>query len=358
MRINHQAGFAAICGLVFSSYAFSQTNCDCTSIIGSCSASVTAETGFYEVTSDAAQCARVDYLVNGTPFVDLVVDGAARRLRTAESGSPAIIVQSCQVCLASSVESDAPAFGAGLFSEGEATRLIEVAPAYPNAALAAGIEGFVELRFTITPTGTVAAPEVLSSEPAGVFENAAIAAVSRWRYTSNLEGEPQTVTERIEFNLADGLFSLGPGSASTPQMLQVSAPRRNSCIQEETRFDFGAEIGISLINACEQPLVVYSCAAGTGSDFERWICRNPREPGITLGSSAISAGRATGSDQPGAASRLEITRAPNSEYWWLACDINDTDCQSDGRQWVRSMDRQIATIDPQDRTRARLARSY
>jgi hypothetical protein len=59
-----------------------------------------------------------------------------------------------------------------------------------------------------------------------------------------------------------------------------------------------------------------------------------------------------------ASSRLELSRAPNSEYWWLACGVDDTGCQSEGRQWVRSLNQQTATIDPQDRTRARLARSY
>jgi len=106
---------------------------------------------------------------------------------------------------------------------------------------------------------------------------------------------------------------------------------------------FGATVDISLVNACDEPLFVYSCAAGTGRDRNLWVCRDPESAGVA---EALSTGR------------LEITRAPNGEYWWLACAVDDTACRSDGRQWVRSTDRQSANVDPQDRTRARLARSF
>ena len=85
--------------------------------------------------------------------------------------------------------------------------------------------------------------------------------------------------------------------------------------------------------------MVYSCSAGTGPDRERWVCAE------------------TAASLP-AASRLEITRAPNGEYWWLACAVDDAACRDQGSQWVRAMDRQHANVDPRDRTRQRLARSY
>jgi TonB family protein len=344
MRVEYQASLAAVCGLVFSGNSLAQSPCDCTSIIGSCSASVTVQNSFIEVTSDTPQCARVDYVVDGTPFVSLVVDGAARQDRTVQSSSPSVIVQSCQICLANTAAADAPDFGAGLYSAGEATRLIEVAPAYPAEALAAGIEGFVDVRFTISPSGVVNSPEIAEANPEGVFEEAALAAVSRWRYTGNLQGEPVTVTERLEFTLSDELFSLRPNSGAASRPLPVTEPVRNHCIQEESRYDFGAVVDVSLINACEDALIVYSCAAGTGANHELWTCQNPRGSGSALGASASS--------------RLELTRAPNGEYWWLACDVDDAACLSDGRQWIRSLDGQTATINPQNRTRAQLARSY
>jgi TonB family protein len=344
MRIRIQGSLVALCALVFSSQAPAQSRCDCTTIVGSCAASVSAGDSFIEISSDAPQCARVDYVVDGAPFVTLVTEGTARQNRTGGSNPPAVVVQSCQVCRDTMAASTDSAFGASLYTDGDVTRLIGVAPAYPEAARDAGIEGFVEVRFTVTPAGTVASPEVDESNPAGGFDQAALAAVNRWRYTGNRQGESATLTERLEFNLARELLSLRPASGSGSRPLAAVAPVRNRCIQEETRYDFGGVVDVSLINACQDPLIVYSCSAGTGQNFARWTCRNPDAPGIAVGSMASS--------------RLELSRAPNSEYWWLACGVDDTGCQSEGRQWVRSLNQQTATIDPQDRTRARLARSY
>lgn len=343
MRVQFQTSLVALFTAAIGSQAFAQSPCDCTTIIGSCAASVTARDSFIEISSDAEQCARVDYVVDGSPFVALVVDGMAIQNRTGQGAAPNVVVQSCQVCRDNSAASNQAEFGASLYTEGDVTRIIEVAPTYPQSALDAGIEGFVEVRFTVTPEGTVASPEIVESNPAGVFDAAALAAVNRWRYSGNLQGESLTFTERLEFNPGNELLSLRPDSRAGFRPLDA-APIRNRCIQEETRYDFGGVIDVSLINACEDPLIVYSCSAGTGSNLARWTCQNPGGSGISVGASASS--------------RLEISRAPNSEYWWLACDIDDTVCQSDGRQWVRSMNRQTATIDPQDRTRAQLARSY
>jgi len=362
MRIEFKASFAALCGLTLSNATLAQSQCDCTSIVGSCSAEVAVQDSFIEVTSNAAQCARVDYFVDGMPFVAVLVDGADSRPFNTPNDSPSVIVQSCQVCLNNPVSSAEPTFGAGLYTEGEATTLIEVAPIYPPAALAAGIEGFVEVRFTVSPSGTVSGPEIVASEPAGVFEDAALAALSRWRYTRNPDGEPLAVTERLEFNLSSQLFSLRPSAGETPRAAAAAPPRRNSCIQEETRYDFGAMVDVSLINACQQPLIVYSCSAGTGSLVRRWVCRDQEATSTVLASvSATGTDSVVGSaasDQFAAVTRFEITRAPNGEYWWLACEVEDTACRSDGRQWIRSLDRQTDSIDPQDRTRARLARSF
>jgi TonB family protein len=324
-------------GLVCGSAA-AEWRCDCTQIVGSCSAAATAGASFIEVTSNVEQCARVDYFVDGIPFVALVVDGSERQDWIAQSDSPSIIVSSCQICLDNTGAGDEPEFGASLYREGEASRLIGTAPVYPPAAAAAGIEGHVDVRFTISPSGTVVAPEIIAAEPAGVFEAAALAAVARWRYTLPVGETAPVVTERIEFNLTAELFSLN----ARPEPAAASAAGgivRNSCIREESRYDFGAAIDVSLINACAEPLLVYSCSAGTGANRERWICAETQQPFTAAG-------------------RLEISRAPNGEYWWLACAVDDTGCSDDGRQWVRSMDRQLANVDPQDRTRARLARSY
>lgn len=55
-------------------------------------------------------------------------------------------------------------------------------PAYPFGALARGIEGSVLLEYAVDARGRVVAPRVLEATPPGVFERAALHALSRWRY--------------------------------------------------------------------------------------------------------------------------------------------------------------------------------
>ena len=360
MQQNLRVNLIALVALIGSNSAFAQSACDCTRIIGSCQATASAGNSFIDVSSDAEQCARVDYLVDGRPFVTLVVDGSGHQDSDRINTASEVIVQSCQVCAQTVGVAEATAAGSGLFTEGEAIRLIEVEPVYPANALTSGIEGYVEVQFTVSSAGIVSDTEVLDSSPTGVFEQAALSALNRWRYTNDSQGESHVFTERFDFTLDDALFSLRPNSASPDRPAPVTEARRNSCIQQESRYDFGAMVDISLINACEEPLIVYSCAAGFGSLNQRWVCQNPERNQTALRSSRLGAPvTATATvDSLTAIGRLEISHAPNGEYWWLACRVNDDNCRSDGREWVRSLDRQIANIDPQDRTRARLARSF
>ncbi len=55
-------------------------------------------------------------------------------------------------------------------------------PRYPALALRRRIEGEVTLVFTIRADGTVDAPRVVAASPSGVFEEAALAAIQRWRF--------------------------------------------------------------------------------------------------------------------------------------------------------------------------------
>ena len=55
-------------------------------------------------------------------------------------------------------------------------------PIYPRRALEAEREGYVRLRITIQPDGSVSDAVVTDSRPSGWFENAALDAVRRWRY--------------------------------------------------------------------------------------------------------------------------------------------------------------------------------
>ena len=57
-----------------------------------------------------------------------------------------------------------------------------VPPSYPSDALRRGIEGWVELAFTVMPNGTVDDIEVRNASPTDVFDDAAIRAVRQWRF--------------------------------------------------------------------------------------------------------------------------------------------------------------------------------
>lgn len=368
MQLEFRGIAIALGALILCSPAAAEWRCDCTQIVGSCSASATVEDRFIEVTSNVEQCSRVDYIVDGMPFVALVADGSERQDWIARGEAPSVIVQSCQVCRDNaptpSAAEPAREPGAGLESGDGVTRLIRVAPDYPPAAAAAGIEGYVEVRFSISPAGTVVDPEVVAADPPGVFDAAALAAVSRWRYTHPAGGATPSITERIEFNITDEILSLNAEGGPAPAPPAAAHLPRNDCIREDSRYDFGDSVDVSLLNACNEPLIVYSCAAGTGARRDRWICDHSGQSAALLHAAAAPAGGAASIETPQgirrymSAGRLEITLAPNSEYWWLACPVEDAECLGAGQSWVRSMNEQNISIDPRDRASARLARSF
>jgi protein TonB len=74
------------------------------------------------------------------------------------------------------------------------------------SAIRSLIEGYVLLRFIVTEQGTVADPEIIQSEPPGVFDRAAIRSVLRWKYQPQLaNGKPVSVVSytRVTFQLLD-----------------------------------------------------------------------------------------------------------------------------------------------------------
>lgn len=83
--------------------------------------------------------------------------------------------------------------------------MVKVNPAYPHTAALKGIEGFVDVIFDVTETGSTQNIEVVYAEPERIFNSAVIKAVSRWKYKPKMEdGSAVRVTgvrERIRFNL-------------------------------------------------------------------------------------------------------------------------------------------------------------
>ncbi len=92
-------------------------------------------------------------------------------------------------------------------TDGDVIPIVRVNPQYPIRAAEQGIEGWVELKFTISVTGAVLDPVVTAAHPARIFDRAAIRAVTRWKYNPKIEdGQPVErpgVKVRLRFQLAD-----------------------------------------------------------------------------------------------------------------------------------------------------------
>lgn len=58
----------------------------------------------------------------------------------------------------------------------------EVGPTYPEEARAAGIAGWVRVRYDVTAAGLVDNAKVVAAHPPGAFDAAALQAVTQWRY--------------------------------------------------------------------------------------------------------------------------------------------------------------------------------
>jgi protein TonB len=77
---------------------------------------------------------------------------------------------------------------AGMGTDRDVIPIVRVPPDYPARAAAGGIEGWVQVQFTITAAGTVRDTVVVKAEPKGWFEDAALKAIARWRYNPRVDG--------------------------------------------------------------------------------------------------------------------------------------------------------------------------
>lgn len=59
---------------------------------------------------------------------------------------------------------------------------VRVSPQYPPRALRSGIEGKVTVEFTIAKDGSVKNPEIVSADPADIFNDAVLRAIQRWKF--------------------------------------------------------------------------------------------------------------------------------------------------------------------------------
>jgi protein TonB len=91
-------------------------------------------------------------------------------------------------------------------AEGDYLPIVRVAPVYPTRALSRGIEGHVDMSFTVTVTGSVKDPIVVDST-SSMFNRAATRAVLKFKYKPRVvDGVPVEVPgvmTRITFQLQD-----------------------------------------------------------------------------------------------------------------------------------------------------------
>ena len=84
--------------------------------------------------------------------------------------------------------------------DGDVVALFQIPPQYPPEAVRDRIEGWVRIRFTILPDGTVADPEVLEAAPRRVFDRSAMTAILRWKFKPRIV-DGQAVSRPAELTI-------------------------------------------------------------------------------------------------------------------------------------------------------------
>ena len=87
-------------------------------------------------------------------------------------------------------------------SDRDVIPLVRIEPDYPPRAASRGIEGYVVVQFTITPAGTIKDPKVVEAQPEGIFDSAAIKAVSKWKYNPKIEEGVAVERRGVQVKLA------------------------------------------------------------------------------------------------------------------------------------------------------------
>jgi len=82
--------------------------------------------------------------------------------------------------------------------------LVRVPPKYPRRAAQRGVEGWVKVQFVITVAGRVKGAKVVGSKPSGVFDRAALKAISKWKFKPKvIKGQrmEQLAVQVLQFKL-------------------------------------------------------------------------------------------------------------------------------------------------------------
>ena len=82
--------------------------------------------------------------------------------------------------------------------------LFRMPPKYPTYAASRHIEGWVKIEFTVQTDGSVENAVVVSSEPEDIFNDAALAAISQWKFKEKIVNGvsvTQRAVQKLQFKL-------------------------------------------------------------------------------------------------------------------------------------------------------------
>jgi protein TonB len=132
-------------------------------------------------------------------------DDATRALQEAKSiGHASVDLSALERALAAQREQAAFLANVIPASRLESTKIVQ--PRYPPLAERDGVEGWVDLEFTVAADGSVKDIKVTGAQPAGVFEDVALRAVTQWKYRPFVRDGapvPQRARLKLKFEVPD-----------------------------------------------------------------------------------------------------------------------------------------------------------
>jgi protein TonB len=155
-------------------------------------------------------------------------------------------------------------------------------PEYPDGARSIGLEGYVDVEFTVLRDGLPGWVRVRHADPAGLFEQAALEAVYDWRFAPVLVGDAAvecTVATRVRFTLSDEIMP-GPSGSDGPGRPMPVFPdaARAAGLEGYVRVEYGVDdegrvAGVAIVesvprgafdDAVRNALAGWRYAPGTG----------------------------------------------------------------------------------------------
>jgi periplasmic protein TonB len=76
--------------------------------------------------------------------------------------------------------------------------LVRVKPNYPARAASRHIEGWVKIEFTVNPSGSVANARVIGASPPGIFDEAALDAIKKWKFKPKIVNGNAVVQRAVQ----------------------------------------------------------------------------------------------------------------------------------------------------------------